>query len=150
MKTHTLYRRVLLGLLALALLAGCDKQIEEYSPAPAAPTALDAGGGNWKTILVGSPAVIELAAPAAPGSGEYAAELAALKDRMAGVTGAQKNAAGYWSAGSVLRWNQIARELVAKYNLAPVNNEDNTYPVPDQNNPTAYPKFPFANPPSAQ
>jgi membrane-associated phospholipid phosphatase len=139
----------MLGLAALALLAGCDKQIEEYAPAPSARTAVDANGGNWKTFLIGSPAGIEIGTPTATSSGEYAAELAALKNAMAGATDAQKNAAGYWNAGGVLRWNQIARELVAKYNLAPVNNEDNTYPVPDQNNPTAYPKFPFANPPYA-
>jgi hypothetical protein len=149
MKTHTLYRRMMLGLAALALLAGCDKQVKEYAPAPTARTAVDANGGSWKTILIGSPAGIQIGAPTAPNSGEYAAELAALKSAMAGATDAQKNAAGYWSAGGVLRWNQVARELVAKYNLAPVNNEDNTYPVPDQNNPTAYPKFPFANPPYA-
>jgi len=152
MRKNTLYGRlfpVLVAVAAMITLPGCDKQIEEYAPAPAAPSALDATGGRWKTILIGSPAGIELAAPAAPNSAEYASELAALKSTMAGVTDGQKNAAGYWQAGGVLRWNQVARELVAKYNLAPVNNEDNTYPVPDQNNPTAYPKFPFANPPYA-
>ncbi|MEO6188335.1 MAG: phosphatase PAP2 family protein, partial [Ginsengibacter sp.] len=55
----------------------------------------------------------------------------------------------YWSAGAVLRWNEIMRELVAKYNLAPYQNPDGTYPGPNSNNPFEYPQFPFANPPYA-
>src|SRR5687768_5605255 len=41
------------------------------------------------------------------------------------------------------------RELVAKHNLPPYQNPDNTYPAPNANNPLAYPQFPFANPPYA-
>ena len=63
------------------------------------------------------------------------------------MTDEQKNAVNYWSAGAVLRWNEIAREIAARYNLPPQQKEDGTYPVPDANNPFAYPKFPFANPP---
>jgi hypothetical protein len=55
----------------------------------------------------------------------------------------------YWSAGAVLRWNEILRELVAKHNLPPYQNPDGTYPAPNANNPLAYPQFPFANPPYA-
>jgi hypothetical protein len=39
--------------------------------------------------------------------------------------------------------------LVAKHNLAPAPNADNTYTFPDANNPFQYPEFPFANPPYA-
>jgi len=55
----------------------------------------------------------------------------------------------YWSAGAVLRWNEILRDLVAKHNLPPYQNADNTYPFPNSNNPLAYPQFPFSNPPYA-
>ena len=48
-----------------------------------------------------------------------------------------------------MRWNEILRELVAKHNLPPYQNEDGTYPIPSANNPLAYPQFPFANPPYA-
>jgi hypothetical protein len=48
-----------------------------------------------------------------------------------------------------LRWNEILRDLVAKHNLPPYQNPDNTYPFPNANNPLAYPQFPFANPPYA-
>ena len=61
----------------------------------------------------------------------------------------QKEQIKYWGAGAVLRWNEIIRELVAKYNLPPLQNTDGTYPIPDANNPLAVTKFPFANPPYA-
>jgi hypothetical protein len=49
----------------------------------------------------------------------------------------------------VLRWNQILRGLVARYNLPPAPRSDGSYPIPDANNPFADPNFPFANPPYA-
>ena len=49
----------------------------------------------------------------------------------------------------MLRWNQILRELVARYNLPPAPRDDGTYVFPDANNPFADPAFPFANPPYA-
>ena len=35
------------------------------------------------------------------------------------------------------------RELVAKHNLPPYQNEDGTYPIPSSANPFAYPEFLF-------
>jgi hypothetical protein len=49
----------------------------------------------------------------------------------------------------VLRWNEIMRELVAKHNIPPYQNEDGSYPFPSAANPFAYPTFPFSNPPYA-
>ena len=49
----------------------------------------------------------------------------------------------------MLRWNQILRELVARYNLPPAPRDNGTYVFPDANNPFADPAFPFANPPYA-
>ena len=49
----------------------------------------------------------------------------------------------------MLRWNQILRELVARYNLPPAPRDNDTYVFPDANNPFADPAFPFANPPYA-
>jgi membrane-associated phospholipid phosphatase len=47
-----------------------------------------------------------------------------------------------------LRWNEIMRALVAKYNLAPQDSAG-VYPIPSAANPFAYPQFPFSNPPYA-
>ncbi|MFX5514253.1 hypothetical protein ABTD48_19875, partial [Acinetobacter baumannii] len=65
------------------------------------------------------------------------------------ITSDQKDKIKYWSAGGVLRWNEILRGLVAKYNIPPYQNPDGTYPIPSSANPFAYPLFPFANPPYA-
>lgn len=45
-----------------------------------------------------------------------------------------------------MRWNQILRELVARYNLPPAPKDEGGYPVPDAENPFGDPNFPFANP----
>ena len=58
-----------------------------------------------------------------------------------------RTAIAYWGAGATYRWNEIARELAARYNVPPASNADGKYPVPDATNPLADPKFPFANPP---
>ena len=65
------------------------------------------------------------------------------------MTSALQSQINYWSAGGVLRWNEIMRDLVAKYNLAPYQNANGTYPIPSSTNPFAYPLFPFSNPPYA-
>jgi hypothetical protein len=89
---------------------------------------------------------INISEPNAATSSAYKAELEALKLENA-KGAAQQDIIDYWAAGSVLRWNEIARELAARYNLAPGLGPDRKYLVPDVNNPLNYPKFPFANPP---
>lgn len=136
-------------LLALALgFSQCDKT-PPSNPAlePYNETSLDANGGTWKTYVLQNGSELPVAAPAAVNSDAYLAEIADLKNKMAGATGEQKDAARFWGSNGILRWHEIARELAAEYNAAPKSNPDGTYSLPDVNNPTAYPRFPFANPP---
>ena len=49
----------------------------------------------------------------------------------------------------MLRWNEIMRELVARYNLPPAPRATAPIPFPDAENPFADPQFPFSNPPYA-
>jgi len=146
-----------LALLFAALLTGfflfnaCNKEItENYADLlqlnPANP---DSDAGNWKPVVLLTADEVALPAPTAANSPEYLQELTVTKQALAGISEAQRAAVRYWSAGSVLRWNEIMRELVAKRNLAPAPNADDTYSVPDAANPFAYPTFPFANPPYA-
>lgn len=132
-----------------ALLAGtsCDNAvspIRDLPPLDAAST--DANAGSWRMIVLSAPDQFAVAAPAATSSDAYAAELASIKSTQSRLTSAQKAAVAYWSGGGVLRWNQIARELVARFNLPPAPAPDGTYPVPDPENPFADPQYPFANP----
>jgi PAP2 superfamily len=144
------FRNTVSRSLAAAVLASvaCNndvRNLEELSPAT--PATGDAGAGNWKMIVVTGPAQFPVAPPAATSSATYQAELAAIKAAQASLTEAQRENMQYWSAGGVLRWNQILRELVARYNLPPAPRDNGTYVFPDVNNPFADPAFPFANPP---
>jgi membrane-associated phospholipid phosphatase len=146
--SHVLYR-LLLGSASLLAFGQCDKTPENPSTQAYAETSLDANGGTWKPYILNSGSEIALPAPEATSSSAYQAELAELKSTMAAATAEQKQRAEWWGGNGVLRWHEIARELAAQYNVPPNYNPDGTYPVPDANNPTAYPRFPFANPPYA-
>lgn len=141
----------LLIVSALSLLVACSKGISDRSQEfPALnPAKTDINAGTWKTMLLTAPDEVAVTAPAAPTGPDYTAQINEIKSLQARLDDNGKDRLNYWSAGAVLRWNEITRELVAKYNLPPVNNPDGTYPVPDANNPLAYPLFPFANPPYA-
>ncbi|HTF29419.1 MAG TPA: phosphatase PAP2 family protein, partial [Flavitalea sp.] len=107
----------------------------------------DAEAGTWKTVLLTSPTEFTVAAPGATNTPDYISQLSEIRSYQDNITSEEKDLVKYWGAGGVLRWNEIMRELVAKHNLPPYQNEDRTYPFPNANNPLAYPLFPFANPP---
>ncbi|SMD41827.1 Membrane-associated phospholipid phosphatase [Aquiflexum balticum DSM 16537] len=109
--------------------------------------SMDETGGNWKTILVGDPAQINIPQPEPINSTDYQAELNDLKLQMEMLTPTQKQAVSYWSSNPILRWNEIALEMAAKYNLIPGPNADGTYTLPNPANPMGPPPFPFAHPP---
>ena len=110
----------------------CNKDIKSTEVLkPLTPTSLDENAGTWKMIVMTGPAQVALAAPDSVKSVNYQAELAAIKKLQAGLTDAQRASIAYWSGGGVLRWNEIMRELVARYNLPPAPNADGSYPVPD-------------------
>ncbi len=145
----TTLRTTLVGVLLLLAGNSCDKSLDMSDIEPHVRSTTDANGGNWKPFLLRSSIELTVPAPEAITSATYQTELQSLKAIRGQVTGAQKEKVYYWGAGAVLRWNEIARELTAQYNVPPDNNPDGTYPVPDPTNPTQYPRFPFANPPYA-
>jgi hypothetical protein len=129
----------------------CSKSVLNVTSnlSPLQPTEPDTNAGNWKTILLATPNQLAIPIPSTFTSPEYLSELAQIKDLQKKATADQKKAVEYWAAGNVLRWNEILRELVAKYNLPSVANTDGTYPIPSPSNPLSYPFFPFSNPPYA-
>lgn len=140
----------LLGLAAALAAAGCDRTVAAWEPLPPLdPAGLDADAGSWRMIVLPSPAQVAVAAPAPVESDAYRAELASVRAAQGRLTAAQRRSIAYWSGGGVLRWNQVMRELVARFNLPPAPRGDGSYPVPDAENPFADPQFPFANPPYA-
>ncbi len=137
--------------LMTVTIASCTKEITERTKNTVAlnPANVDLNAGTWKPVLLTAPDEFPVAAPGAASGPGYTAEINEIKSYQKSMTGAQKERMKYWGAGAVLRWNEIMRGLVAKYNLPPFQNPDGTYPVPDANNPFNNPQFPFANPPYA-
>jgi hypothetical protein len=133
---------------AAALVASaCDKSVGPFEVLPPLEaSSLDATAGSWRMIVLTGPTQIAVAAPTAVSSAAYLAEIDAIKAAQRNLSADQRRAIAYWSSGGVLRWNQFARELVARYNLPPAPRADGTYPVPDAENPFGDPNFPFANP----
>ncbi len=138
----------LLSILSLSFLISCDEDIPSNVAFNAYTFAsLDQNAGDWKPILLTSNEQIAIAAPTDVSSAEYNAEIAQLKSVNAALTAEQTNAVKYWTNNPILRWNEISRELSAKYNLAPAPNSDGSYPAPNAATPDKYPLFPFAHPP---
>lgn len=135
----------------VVLLASCSKEIEQRNLKFTSlnPVNPDTAAGKWKPVLLNGPAEFAVDVPIAISSPNYKLELQEIKSRQANMSSSDEEMLKYWSAGTVLRWNEILRELVAKYNLPPYQNPDGTYPIPNIANPLAYPYFPFANPPYA-
>lgn len=145
-------RRSLYYPVLAVLLTGvaCDKTVTSSEVLPPLEAAsVDSGAGSWRMIVLTGPTQFTVAAPTADTSAAYRAELVAIKSAQAHLTAAQRHTIAYWSAGGVLRWNEIVRGLVARFSLPPAPRPDGTYPVPDPENPFADPQFPFANPPYA-
>jgi hypothetical protein len=150
MKKDLLYR-MLPVLIAAVFFGSCKKEIVDRTTLyPAlAPSNIDLNADTWKPVLITGASAFTVPAPDAVTSPAYVADLNEVKALQAGLTSDQKAIINYWSAGAVLRWNEILRGLVAKYNLPPYQNIDGTYPAPSSTNPFAYPQFPFSNPPYA-
>lgn len=115
----TIFSSILLSTLFL-WAAGCKEPTIDEGILPfTAPGSPDADGGNWRTIVLKSAADITVPQPTATTSDAYQQELSAVKNGLLSATPEQNTAVNYWAAGGVLRWNQIARQLVAKYNTPP-------------------------------
>lgn len=141
-----------LSMISLAILVlSCNKDIIESNADYQSldPTIQDVNGGTWKPLIIASINGNIFPDPQAVNSSSYQNELKELKILSSNLSSDQKKIIDYWKVGSVLRWNEIMRELVAKHNLPPYQKEDGTYPAPNAANPFSYPIFPFSNPPYA-
>jgi membrane-associated phospholipid phosphatase len=136
------------SLLLACLFFACSKDVNEVGLLPYSPAKLDETGGNWKTFVLSSGSEVSVDIPRLTTDAVYLQEIDSLKKVVIpSLTTEQKSAVLYWGAGAVLRWNEIGRELAARYNLPPAANSAGVYPVPSAADPLADPKFPFANPP---
>ena len=144
-------KRILFILISIVVFTtSCDKDVPlNQELKRLEPASIDETAGSWKMILLTGPTQVTVATPAASTSDAFKAELESIKSLQAGLNDKQKEIIEYWSAGGVLRWNEILRGMVSKFNLPPAPLANGTYPAPDAENPFGDPNFPFANPPYA-
>ena len=142
---------ILTILPAIFVLQACNKSIVERNTEFAVldPLKTDVNAGEWKLVLLTGPTEFPVTAPTAITAPAYVSEINEIKGWQRNLNQTQKNSIAFWSAGAVLRWNEILRELVARHNIPPYQNADGSYPIPSAANPFAYPIFPFSNPPYA-
>jgi hypothetical protein len=112
-------------------------------------TQLDAEAGQWVPILIDSTQAQAFISPAPDEANSPTAiiEREAIKSLQNNKTATQQRAIDYWGTSSVARWNEIARDLAAKYNRLPSPDDNGVYPAPSGANPGNYPNFPVASPP---
>jgi len=135
MKTYYNY----ISIIIFIALVGCENDLPEIKQLPVLePENVDTDAGNWQTVLDEDYfSSIFIQNPNDFTDDELNNEVDELINLTQNRTSAQEEKARFWSAGGVLRWNQIARDLVAKYNVPPVIGA-----APD-------PQHPFTNPPFA-
>lgn len=141
-------KKQLLSYISIGLCVIFALSCEEDLPTQASYSdyefaGLDADGGDWTPVLLNSPEDIDISAP---DDASYQTELAAVKSATSNLSSSQKDAIEYWTNNPIIRWNEIALELAAKYNLIPGPNPDNTYTLPNPASPQGPPPFPFAHP----
>ncbi len=146
LKNNYLYSLIL---LATITIIACKKEVNERTAPEFKATAIDANGGDWETVLLTNSSEVSIPAPDAVNSSAYQAEMTQIAQLQGNLSYNDKKIINTWKSSGMVKWNEMARALVAKYNLPPEANPDGTYPAPSAANPGAYPKFPFANPPYA-
>ncbi|MCE7057911.1 phosphatase PAP2 family protein [Algoriphagus sp. AGSA1] len=143
-------RLLLVVPVALFTVTGCNMDLttelefESYEF-----SGIDQDAGTWKPILIASGSDISIDEPTAENSQEFLAEVAGVKSRIASSSSDEKKNVDHWTNNAVIRWNEVALGLIAKYNLIPGPNEDDSYTLPNPANPAGPPAFPFAHPPYA-
>ncbi|GAB4021698.1 phosphatase PAP2 family protein [Spirosoma koreense] len=115
----TFFSFSLLGSLLLSVMACKEPAIDEGILPLVLPATTDADGGTWRTIVLKSAADIAVPQPADVTSDGYQHELSDIKNGLLSLNPEKNTAVTYWVDGGVRRWNQIARQLVAKYNQYP-------------------------------
>lgn len=145
------YYIIVVFVIAFAVFhTGCSEELATFLEFdPYEYSSLDEDGGTWNPNLLSSADQIGIPAPQSTSSDSYLSELATLKSTSVNLSGEQQKAVDYWNGDGLVRWNEIARELAAKYNLAPAPDSAGNYPAPNSADPGTYPFFPFAHPPYA-
>jgi hypothetical protein len=153
-KTNLKMKSKIISIVSVFLIVSqfsCNKEIEERNNQfpQLNPSNPDANAGTWTPLLLTTASEFSLDPPIATNNPAFTLEINEIKNYQANLTDNHRDIIKYWSVGSVLRWNEIMRTLVARHNLPPYQNPDGSYPIPSSANPFNNPQFPFSNPPYA-
>ena len=102
----------MLGITAvITMVIACNKDIEGRTDNTSSlqPSNIDLNAGGWKPILLTTPDEFPVAAPSATITPDYIAQVNEIKTWQADLTNDEKQIVKYWSAGAILRWNEILR-----------------------------------------
>jgi membrane-associated phospholipid phosphatase len=97
-----------MAVLSWALLAACSR-----TEAPVG----DPTGASWRPLVLASSGAIRLPPPPAKGSDRERAELDELIGLARARSAQDMESARFWNGGATLRWNEVARTLVAKHGV---------------------------------
>jgi membrane-associated phospholipid phosphatase len=112
MQTHP--KRLLSQLVLLVYLTTLLSACSSNGTLKTEPSA-----GNWTPILLASSATIKLSAPPDANSDAQKSEIAELLSFQKQRTAETQTTVKFWDGAGALRWNEIARNLVAKHRTNP-------------------------------
>jgi membrane-associated phospholipid phosphatase len=75
---------------------------------------------NWRPVVLPSSDAIRVPPPPAAGSAQERREIGALIALRKARTPERERAVAFWNAGACVRWNEIARDVVAAHRTDPV------------------------------
>lgn len=137
----SMIRLVLACVLVVGICISCDSPVEGPQYGDLVPSSTDSAAIAWNPLFVLSGGDSLISAPPAADEG-----ISAVKEAIANRTEAQNKAIRTWNTGTYLRWNELTRNIVARYNVAPLaeRTPNGTFTgrfLPDPNKPFASPPF---------
>jgi len=76
-------------------------------------------GGRWMPLVLNSSDALRVPAPPSRNSQQFNQEINELRALQSNQTAQVNESISYWNASASVRWNEIARSLVMKYNTTP-------------------------------
>lgn len=106
--------------ISLVSLTGCknDSTAPVEAPQQGQSTA-ELSGGQWKTVLIPPVTTFQLSPPPSDNSSRTRTELNELLKFQAERNGQIISNINYWNNNGIIRWNEIARNLVIKHKTSP-------------------------------
>lgn len=135
-----------LSVLSSLLLSLCLLAFDKPTVKPCLADARFSTPTPRKPLVLASFEDISIQTPSA----NYATEWRDALKQNAAISNEQAEHKKFWARDFLIHLNQLTRELVAAHNVPPrVLADSSGYGLPNPQNPSVLPRYPFANPPYA-